>query len=489
MNSQNHNVLLQERYLRLSSLEKEQLGSRFRKAPLMQGLIRFLEEQQQRSFTTRQCIQKLYGAQSTRGEYSVIENRFFKLRKKLLESLSAKGTADTAHYLDEELEFRDCVDLLTKGRKELAFKRLQELEAHCWNKNLFELLPRVIDRIIFCNQSFNRGNTLPVYERYDEAVRLNTLILQVLKKVRQIYDINYQKGIAAAKSELRFLKKTADLNARYPRFHFIYHHLSLYYKLSATEYLDKMQVLGRHHAAVKRIFKAHGNLPVFYTPNYEYHQEVHLKEISMFYHYNKGDFAEAYEESCALKNFTAQNNSPRAESFFYNAFRAELAAGKYEEAKLTLEEYAEVLRKNGQHSRLPFTCSLQMILYVYAYPRLKPEPSGYTQKMFSAYLRAAKKNQNLVAPYEELLVTQMLLNYIRGRHRQNQDLLLHPGLKTHLESPALYQLYTDFIRAGGNKEKSEPVKDSLKKRIQQLRYKVRVPNSILLLGRLEQFMR
>src|SRR6185369_9957240 len=200
------------------------------------------------------------------------------------------------HYLDEEMELRECIDLFNKGQKDLAYKRLEELEKRCWQKNLFEVLPRVLDRLIFCNQSFNRiEENKTIYKRYDEAVRLNTLILQVLKKVRQVYEINYQKGISSARSELRFIKKMADVNTKYPRFEFIYHHLSLYYKLGSAEYIDKMQVLGKHHAAIKKIYAAHGNMTIFYTPNYEYYQEVHLKEISMFYLYNKCDFEEAYK--------------------------------------------------------------------------------------------------------------------------------------------------------------------------------------------------
>lgn len=486
MSSQNHNLLLTAKFSKLTNLQKEKLNSEFRNAPLMLKLIAFLEKQGDKPFTSHVCIQKVYGIELSDPEYRVVENRFFKLRKKLLDGLSqaSSSTTETAHSLDEEMELRECIELLNRGQKDLSYKRLEELEKRCWQKNLFELLPRILDRLVFCNQSFNRlQENKPIYQRYDEAVRANTLVLQVLKKVRQVYEINYQKGITAAKSELRFIKKVADNNPQYPRFEFIYHHLSLYYKLGSSEYLDKMPVLGKHHAAVKKIYSEHGNMTIFYTPNYEYYQEVHLKEISMFYLYNKCDFEEAYRESCELKKFISDNNSPKAESFFYNAFRAELAAGKYHDAKQTLEEYADVLRRNKQTNRLAFVYALHMMLYVYAYPKVKTDNLDYAEKMLGQYMKWAQKNKNLITPYEEALVIQAGYNHIRGRHSENLQLLKEQDLEKYFESKELYRLFVDFnetFAARGNKQE-------LRARIDALRFKVLTPNSVLLLRRMSEF--
>jgi hypothetical protein len=486
MSSQNHNLLLTEQFSKLSGLQKDKLTNEFRNAPLMIKLIGFLEKQGKKSFSSHACISKVYDIDISDSNYRVVENRFFKLRKKLLDRLSdlSASIVPTTHALDEEMELRECIDLLNKGQKELSYKRLEELEKRCWQKNLFELLPRILDRLIFCNQSFNRiEENKAIYSRYDEAVRLNTLVLQVLKKVRQVYEINYQKGITAAKSELRFIKKVADQNLKYPRFAFIYNHLSLYYKLGSSEYLDKMQVLGKHHAAVKKIYSEHGNMTIFYTPNYEYYQEVHLKEISMFYLYNKCDFEEAYQESCALKKFISSNNSPKAESFFYNAFRAELAAGKYSDAKQTIDEYAEVLRRNNQTDRMPFVHALHMMLYVYAYPKVKVDNLSYTEKMFEQYIKWAQKNRNLITPYEEALVIQVGYNHIRGRHDENLQLVKQKELEKYFENAELYRLFIDFNKhfaAGGDKR-------HLRARIDSLKFKVLTPNSVLLLKRMSDF--
>lgn len=491
MSSQNHNILLKEKFLKLSSLQKEKVASEFKNAPLMLKLIEFLEKNKDGNFNSRHCIDHVYGVDLSDKDYKTVENRFFKLRKKLIDSLSEnkESAAEQTHSLDEEMELRECIDLFNKGQKDLAYKRLEELEKRCWTKNIFELLPRIIDRLIFSNQSFNRiDDNKAVYKRYDEAVKLNTLILQVLKKVRQVYEINYTKGISQAKSELRFIKKMADNNTKYPRFEFIYHHLSLYYKLGSTEYINKMQVLGKHHAALKKIYQAHGNMTIFYTPNYEYYQEVHLKEISMFYLYNKLDFEEAYKESCELKKFISDNNSPKAESFFYNAFRAELAAGYYTDAKKTLDEYAEVLRKNNQGDRLPFVYALQMMLYVYAYPKIKAENLEYTEKMFEQYLKWAQKNKNLITPYEEAIIVKTGYNHIQGKHDENMDLIKNNSLEKYFENTHLYNLFVDFNRHYAERTTATLAAKEFNSRINSMKFKVLTPNSALLLKRMQEFV-
>jgi hypothetical protein len=480
--------LLSERYSGLSPLQKDKLASGFRNAPLMLRLLDFLEKQKQQSFQTHTPIQFVYGITVDSPEYRVTENKFFKLRKKLLDALSENTEAPVHQKIDEELELRQCIELLNKGQRQLAYKRLEELEKNCWEKNIFELLPRVIDRLVFCNQSFNKlDENKAIYKRYDEAVALNTLILQFLKKVRQVYEINFRSGITAAKSELRFLKKTADRYKKYPRFAFIYHHLSLYYKLASNDYIGKMPVIGKHHAALKAILRQNGSLPIFYTPDYEYTQGVHLREISIFYQYVKCDFKEAYKESCELNKYISDNNSPKAESFYYNSFRAALAAGYYPEARKTLEEYLEVLRKNNQHDRMPFVHALLMMLYVYAYPKVKLENLPYTEQLFEQYLKWSKKNKYLVTSYEESLIVKAGYNHIRGLCGENLALAKTPGLESYFETKDLYQLFLAFTTYFA-KEPSRKQADELKNRIDAMKFKILTPNSVLLLKRMREFL-
>jgi len=490
MNSQNQNILLKENFAKLSSLQKGRLVSVYKNSPLILKLIKFIEKQKETNFNTRACIQYVYDTDANKADYKTIENRFFKLRKKLIDGLSKNKTDNKqAHAPDEELELRACIDLFNEGQKNLSYKRLEILENTCWEKNIFELLPRIIDRLIFCNQSFNTlEKNAALYKRCDLAIKLNATTQQVLKNVRRVYEINYLKGISAANNELRFIKKAADRYKQYPRFNFIYHYVSLYYKLGSSEYINKMAVLGKHHSSLKKIYQTAGRMTVFYIPNYVYYQEVHLKEISMFYYYNRCDFEEAYRESGELKKFISKNHSPKAESFFYNAFRTELAYGRYQEAKQTVDEYAEVLRKNNQIEKLPIIYALQMMLYVFAYPKIKYDNISYMESMFEQYLKWAQKNKNLLVPYEEAILVKTGYNHIKGNYAENLKLIKIVSLVPYFERKELFDLFVEFNTGFANRVKNTNELVLLKDKIKSMQFKVLRPNSVLLLKRMIGFL-
>jgi hypothetical protein len=490
MNSQNNNILLKEAFSKLASLEKERFISAYKNSPLVLKLVEFLEKQKESNFNTRNCIQYVYGADTNAADYKVIENRFFKLRKKLIDALAENKTEKPqTNVPDEELELRACVDLFNDGQKDLAHKRLEILESNCWKKNIFELLPRIIDRLIFCNQTFNRlEKNTALYKRADSAIKLSALTQQILKNVRRIYEINYLKGISAADNELRFIKKIADKYKQYPRFSFIYHYVSLYYKLGSSEYIDKMDVLGKHHSALKKIYQTSGKYTVFYIPNYEYYQEIHLKEISMFYYYNRCQFEEAYQESNELKKFINKNQAAKAESFFYNAFRSELAAGHYSDAQQTINEYTEELRKNNRSEKLPVAYTLQMMLYVYAYPKIKPTNIPYMENMFEQYIKWSRENKNLLVPTEEAVIIKTGYNFINGRYAENLKLIKNETLAPYFEKKELYDAFVEYNTLFASKEKNTTRVTKLKDKLNALQFKVLTPNSVLLLKRMIDFL-
>lgn len=490
MNSQNNNILLKERFSRLSSLEKERFVSSYKNSPLVLKLIEFIEKQKESNFSTPKCIQYVYGTSAGAADYKIIENRFFKLRKKLVDALAETQTiTGQSNMPEEEMELWACIDLFNAGQKSLAYKRLETLENTCWKKNIFELLPRIIDRLVYCNQTFNTlEKNIALYRRYDAAIKLGALTQQVLKNVRRIYEINYLKGVSAAGNELRFIKKTADKYKQYPRFSFIYHYVSLYYKLGSSEYIDKMDVLGKHHSSLKKIYQTANNLTVFYVPNYQYYQEIHLKEISMFYYYNRCQFEEAYKELNELKKFIDKNESPKAESFFYNAFRTELAAGYYTRAEQTLNEYAEVLRKNNQSEKLPLVYTLQMMLYVNAYPKIKLSNVPYTENMFEQYLKWAKENKNVQVPYEEALIVKTGYNHINRKYAENLKLIKNETLAAYFEKKELFDVFAEFNTLFAEKEKHSNEFARLKDKIKAIQFKVVTPNSVLLLKRMYDFL-
>ena len=108
-----------------------------------------------RNYKNSDAVTFIYIDDKDKNAYSVLENRYFKLRKKIHDEL-LKATSDTqtGELLTEEqhILYRN-KNLTSATNKEGAYKELVELEKVCWKKNIFELIPDIIDQLIFLNQS------------------------------------------------------------------------------------------------------------------------------------------------------------------------------------------------------------------------------------------------------------------------------------------------------------------------------------------------
>jgi hypothetical protein len=81
---------LKEWYFNLKIFEKEKLKTQFSESPKALQLIDFLEKSKDRSFKTGDVVTFLYKDEKGDHPYEKLQNRFFKLRKKLIESLSTQ---------------------------------------------------------------------------------------------------------------------------------------------------------------------------------------------------------------------------------------------------------------------------------------------------------------------------------------------------------------------------------------------------------------
>ncbi len=492
MNSQNQSSMLRERFMALNDLQKGRLKGDFKNSFLMLRMIEFVESQPPDKLQSPKLISHLYKIDFHHAEYKIFENRFFKLRRKLLDYLDENTDREsvTNNMLPEEIEWRACLGLVNRGQKGLAFSRLEILEEKCWERNIFELLPHVIDRMIFINQSFNRiKENEPLYQRYKNATTLLNYTLEVLSKVRRIYEINYLKGISFAGTELLFVKKIADKCRNYPRFNFIYHLLSLYYKLGSRAYLQNMQVLGKHHKALHKIYLTHKCLPIFYIPNYQLQQDVHLREITMFYHYNKLEFEEAYGKSCELKEFLSYSSAPKTESFYYNAFRIEMASHRFQEAKKTLKSYEEVLTQNGRTERLSFVHTLLLALsLVSGKGGIKLENPNYSLSMLDRYLQWAEKNENLVFAFQEALIVKASCLLNEGKFIQAKKWVTDPRLDNYFENNKMLHLYRNVFNCIAKGKSDREMGEEFLSESRRMKRKLLHPHSFILLDILENLL-
>ena len=135
------NKTLYDDYKKLSEIEQSELNYKFKDSPVGLKLIDFLKNCSNRNFKNSDAVSFVYNNNSEKTTYSVLENRYFKLRKKILDEL-LKSTVDnqTGELLTpEQLILYRNKNLTSASNKEGAYKELVELEKECWKKNIFEI--------------------------------------------------------------------------------------------------------------------------------------------------------------------------------------------------------------------------------------------------------------------------------------------------------------------------------------------------------------
>jgi hypothetical protein len=436
------NKSLYDSYKKLTEPQRSDLNFKFKDSPVGLRLLHFLDTCKNRSFKNSDAVKAIYSDDSDT-PYNVLENRYFKLRKKISDELQTAESIDPSNILtDEELRLYKCKNLQLNANKELAFRQLSELEAECWEKNIFELLPSIIDQLIFFNQSFNRlEKNVELHKRLELAIQLQYDMNRFAMLARQIYEINYKAGIKSAKKELNSLKEIASRNEKYPRFLMCYHHISLYYKLGSQEYIGEMQVVSRHLSEFKKLYALHPLMPLIsYKLHYVKYQHFHFNQSTMFYHFNRCEFREAADCMKEVWNLVHSSNSIfgiyRTESLYNNMFTVQRLAGLYKEANITSDYFLDFMKENNQHDKLPLVYTQKARLYADVYPEkslIKMDP-GFLTAQVEEYIKKVRKEDNSQLPLEQALVLRMVLHIISGNLKKAKDMLKDEVIGRYLSS-------------------------------------------------------
>src|SRR4051812_20481626 len=100
------NKYLFDTYKKKSVTERSEFAFRFRNSPTAIKFIRFLDQTIHSNFKSAAAIDTIYADDVKSVRYSVLENRYFKLRKKLLDELENFGKNDgNIFHTEQELKF------------------------------------------------------------------------------------------------------------------------------------------------------------------------------------------------------------------------------------------------------------------------------------------------------------------------------------------------------------------------------------------------
>ncbi|HEX8515695.1 MAG TPA: hypothetical protein VF868_05800 [Bacteroidia bacterium] len=491
------NQYLYDSFRKLNGTRKSELLNKFRNSPTVIKFIGFIEKTNTPDFKTASAIEAVYPGEKGIVSYNILENRYFKLRKKVLDELgSHRHTDHSALHTEEELRLLSARELIASGNKETACRMLVELEKICWERNIFELLPVVIDQVIFCNQAFNRlEKNKELYARLEKAIMLLKDIQLCGLSTRKIYEINFTKGIAHAGNELKQMRALASKHKSYPRFLMCYHHVSAYYKLGSKDNTSQLQVVSRHLSGFKKLQAKHPLVPLMnYKVNYVQHQHMHFSQMSISFHFARCEFEEAYRVMKDMYDLIVSEDSVlkmyRTEAVFYNMITSECMTRRFQEALETVNDLMDYLRSNNCTDKLILGNVLKARIYSETYPNTMKMDPGFLNSQVDEYLKILKKNNNTMISLDQTLVLKAKLLLYSENFQKALRLISLPEGRSYLEALKLYSVFCELIRilqTGGTQRNSKLAE--LNKTVQLIGHKASTPAEYMHIHWLQHYIK
>jgi hypothetical protein len=491
------NKYVYESYKHLNDSERAGFLGKFKNSPVVIRFVKFIEQSSTPAFKTTQAIDSIYADVKGHVPYNVLENRFFKLRKKILDELkNARSSNFPLTHTEEELTYIEAKQLLASGNNERAYRMLTELEKTCWEKNIFELLPSVIDQLIFCNQSFNRlENNKEIFMRQERAIELLRDINICGMTTRKIYEINFTKGIKYAAKELSLMRAMASKYKMYPRFLMCYHHVSAYYKLGTKEYEGSTQAISRHLSSFRKLLVLHPSIPLLsYKVNYVQQQHMHFNQMMISYHFTRCEFEETYQ---AMKDVWQMINKEdsvlsmyKTEASYFNMVTSQTMTQRYPEALETIADFAQFLKTNHQTDKLVMANVLKARVYADVYPQAyKMDPLFLTAQV-EEYIKILRKKDNTMISLDQTLVLLIKLYVIRGNYSGASKILSETPVQKYLSDIALYDLTRDLILilTENGSQKNRELSELLRK-LQLIRHKASTPAEYMHIYWLQHYLK
>ncbi len=423
-------------FRQLSPDKISELRHYFRDAPKATMLLDFLINQKGTSFNTRDAVLHVYGSKPDNKDYAVYENRYYKLRKKIETKLKPEKTISHFVLTEEENELLEAKLLLANGRFAEAEKILMQTEKKCYSRNIFELLPEVIDLRIQIGQSLNKiqENKL-LHEKFYDALNLYRDIMEVKNITRTIYEVNFRHGIKAAEPLYRRMAKIERKHKQYPRFNLIYNFVSGYYKVGAgsPEYLNRTNVTNRHIGVARKLMQQFPEMPATnYSLTAQATQNYRLMELQTMSYYNAMRYKEAAEEMLLLYEKVIQPESPmkrlKTEILFNNSIHMMVAAGRYGDGLNIAKEYLKFLVSNKRHELLHNAYLEIANIHVSMYPQQSGYDHDSLMKRLNAIIEKVKKNkENYLS--KPVWITKLKLLVILKKYPEAKKLLLSSQAK------------------------------------------------------------
>ncbi len=423
------NQLLQTRYNDLGPDEKFQLRHKLSDSPRALLLVDLLEKRRDKKINSNDAVEFIYKGEKE--SFEILRNRFFKLRKQVIECCSENGkNANTSGLilLPLEEQLYNCRKLVSENHFQLARKELRQLISECRKQNIFEILPDALSQLIYCNMAMN---VLKDNERLLDEVSHASVIQNDFRHAqansRKIYLYVISKQYHRIPSVLRQMRKMATMRAGFPRFRIHYHFTVVGYTIGIPGFSTRAHA--RHFSSLKKLMAKHPGMPAgYYEPNGDALMQFYLLMAEGTHLYMKGDVASCYNffrEAWEIMERTPNLRIKKADSYFSNRIAIEVATGRYKEALKSAEDLIEFQKEQHQEEKKLKGYAEIATIYSYAYPNLKCPNPDFLIGQLKNYVSLLKKNN--AGSLNDGLSTLAVFHFLNGDWKASKKIMEQKG--------------------------------------------------------------
>lgn len=361
-------------FCEMNSASRTALDHAFSKSPKMLQLIDFLEKSE-RPFKTPKAINIVYSEELDTVAYPKLINRFYKLRQQLIEWLYhyLKKTENYSSKEEQSLNFIRY--LVNKNQFKNALDKAIKLEKHCRKLNLFELLPGVLNMIIYARQcAFLGGDKVLIEaeERLLEAIEWH----QILEKLHYYHQRSYR--VTNEEDYQQILKAVRKLIAPYkhlPRFVLLYHYIAFSKGCMILGNVKKAtNALVRHLNKLEAILKENPKMPMVFAKAYytqiDPYNLLLLKAVFYFVRGQFNDAAQALKERDRIETANPHLPYPISEAQIRNTITILIVSKQYRLALKKWDQLVAFYKKHEQEERLDLALLEKTNIYFFQYPKV-----------------------------------------------------------------------------------------------------------------------
>jgi hypothetical protein len=436
-------------YRNLSFDEKERLKVKILDSPISLRLLHFLQQVPGEAFSTLTAVRYVYAEESTQYSIEILRNRFFKLRKELMEIPIFSTVTPTL----QNSELTETESLFYAHRKEvygnhpdLAIRPLRKLADTCKSNNLFELYPRVVQELIqvsLVQQAPAKAQALQA--EWAKAIQWKEAWHQMIQLYYQCF---IEDQIGEQPLVFGILKKMQKLSSQYPQLpRFKAFYLFARLKIETIRKTASPALVEKRMKTLESLLTQNPEMPLVYEgPGYAGKALYQINQLRIQWGFLQGDFHKSYQAILENWNLVQQKlvNHTLTQHEYRNRIKLEVITHQYSNALNTASELIKEQKLKGLLDQLPTSYLEMAMIYVFAYPQQIPQDLTRIISFLKQKEKQCQQEKD-IRGYGEVLVTRAALLLMARKYTEAFKVIQLPAVERYYAKD-IYILMLEFYQ-------------------------------------------